>query len=345
MNQLNVNGHFLHQRLTGVQRYAREILAGFDEGGYAYRILSPSVPFSSHKVGHHFWEQVLLPLKQKESAVLWSPTNTGPVYADNHGITLHDGGVFVHPEWFSSSYVQWRKMLIPRIVSRAKTIITVSEYSRKVICQHLNLAPEKVKVVYNGIDPKRFKPADSVRIKQVRAKYGLTARYLLALGSLDPRKNFARLVTAWNKYTEKNPNGYSLAIAGGSNDNFRSFQINRSDSIKLLGYVEEEDLPALYSGASGFLFPSLFEGFGLPVLEAMACGTPVLTSNTTALDEIAGDAAIKVSPGSVDSIYEGLLQLLESQTQRDILVNKGFQRIKLFDWNNAASAIYRHLMQ
>lgn len=345
MSKLYINGHFLHQRVTGVQRYAREVLMGFDQGGYPYTVLGPSPFFSYNKLGHHFWEQMLLPFKLKGDTVLWSPTNTGPIYANNHVITLHDVCSFVHPEWFSHSYVRWRRMLTPRIVGRAKTVITVSEFSKVVICKYLDIKPENVHVVYNGVDTKRFKPADSISIKKTCAKYGLSAPYLLTLGSLDPRKNFVSLVKAWNGCVEKEGlTGYSLAIAGGSSSNFNNFEIQRSSSVKLLGYVEDEDLPALYSGATGFLLPSLFEGFGLPVLEAMACGTPVLTSNTTALDEISGDATIKVSPESIDSIQNGIMQLLESIEQRNIMVDKGLERVKLFDWNKTASAIYGHLI-
>lgn len=345
MDTLYVNGHFLHQRLTGVQRYAREVLAGFDEAGYPYRLLSPPPKIAASKVGQHFWEQVMLPFKPMDRAVLWSPTNTGPMYMNNHVITLHDAAVFVHPEWFSTAYVRWRTLLLPRIIRRAKTVLTVSEYSKGVICRHLNISPRQVKVVYNGIDTKRFQPADQASIERVRSKYALSGPYLLSLGSLDPRKNFGRLVDAWHHHTQQNPGEYTLAIAGGSNRNFSAFRLNGSDSVKLLGYVDDADLPALYSGATAFLFPSLFEGFGLPVLESMACGTPVLTSNTTALDEIAGDAALKVAPENVRAIADGISQLLASNKLRQDLIGRGFERIKAFDWNHAAAAIYKHLMQ
>lgn len=344
MHKVYINGHFLSQRVTGTQRYAREILAGFDRGGYPYTILQASPPFSSTKVTRHLWEQVLLPRKLEKDAVLWSPTNTGPVYAGNHVITLHDVSDFYNPEWFSSYYVYWKKVLVPRMISRASMVITVSEFSKTIICQYLNVSPQDVHVVYNGVDTSRFKPTDSASIKKIGAKYDLSTPYFLTLGSLDPRKNFGRLAEAWNLCIEKEGlRGYSLAIAGGHHSNFKNFEITKSASVKLLGYVDDEDLPALYSGATGFLLPSLFEGFGLPVIEAMACGTPVLTSNTTALDEIAGDAAIKVSPENVDSIQKGIMELVESPRLRSTLTDKGMDRVKLFDWNKTASAIYRYL--
>lgn len=346
MRKIYINGHFLHQQLTGVQRYAREVLSGFDEGGYPYTVVEPSSFFSGNKIGHHLWEQLLLPLRPEADAVLWSPANSGPVFAGNHVITLHDAGVFVCPEWFSPAYVKWRKAILPRMAARARTILTVSEFSRKVICKYLPVRPEQVKVVYNGVDRERFKLSGVLAIKKAMEKYGLSGPYLFTLGSMDPRKNFERLIRAWSECAGKaEAKGYTLAIAGGSNGNFGKLDREDTGSVKWLGYVDDADLPALYSGASGFLFPSLFEGFGLTILEAMACGTPVLTSNTTALDEVAGDAALKVCPESTDEIRDGILRLLSTPGERDSLVEKGLQRVKLFNWRNTAAGVYRHLTE
>lgn len=339
-----INGRFLHQPVAGVQRYGREILNGFDRAGYAYEVFRPSSPFSSNKLAGHAWEQAVLPVQTKGSRVLWSPANSGPVCADNHIVTLHDVGIFPHPEWFSAPYRMWKRILIPQMSSRAKKIITVSEFSKKLICNYLHVNPEKVLVVYNGVDRKRFRPATTAMIQQVCEKYSISGPYLFALGSMDPRKNFRRLVDAWNLCIEQESvAGYELVIAGGSNANFRDFELGSSSALKFLGYIDDDDLAPLYSGASGFLFPSLFEGFGLPVVEAMACGTPVLTSNTTALAEIAGDAALTVSPEHTHSIKEGIMQLLESPALRNRLIDCGYERVKRFDWDRAAAQIYAHL--
>lgn len=346
MSELCVNGHFLHQQLTGVQRYAREVLAGFDRAGYNYEITEPSAFWASQKITQQLWEQIVLPINKETENVLWSPTNTGPIYAQNHVITLHDIGVFPHPEWFAKSYVRWKRMIIPRIVRRAQGILTVSEFSKTVICDHLAIDPARVKVVYNGVDRKHFKPASQKRIKTVMDQYGISEPYFLALGSLDPRKNFSRLIEAWNSCVRQQVlKNQTLAIAGGGNANFSTFEAgSESDSVKFLGYVEDNDLPPLYSGAMGFFFPSLFEGFGLPVVEAMACGTAVLTSKTTALGEISGNAAFQVNPGSVESIKEGIMEIIESSSLRSSLIEKGFDRIRLFDWNHAAKEIYKYLV-
>lgn len=344
-NPLYINGHFLEQRLTGVERYGREVIKGFDRGGYPYRVIKPEGLFASGKVGRNLWQQVILPAQKNHDDVLWSPANNGPVFAHNHVITLHDIAIFPHPEWFSSSYSLWKKTLIPQVAKRAKGILTVSEFSKSVICTYLDIPPQKVKAVYNGVDIRRFKPAADSTIQNVRNKYDLNTPYLLTLGSLDPRKNFKRTAEAWELCKKQEGlKNFVLAIAGGSNANFNNLVWGSSgDSAKLLGYVDDEDLPALYSGAAGFILPSLFEGFGLPVIEAMACGTPVITSNTTALDEISADAALKVTPSDTNAIKEGILELLNSPGLQTKLIDRGLKRARRFSWDKAADEIYHYL--
>ena len=345
MNKIYINGHFLQQQLTGVQRYGREILKGFDRGGYPYEIIKPQKLFSSSRIGRNLWQQMILPTRIKRRDVLWSPANSGPVFAEHHVITLHDIAIFPHPEWFSASYANWKRMVIPQIARRAKGILTVSAFSKSIICDHLDLDPQKVRVVYNGVDTGRFKPASESAIQQVCNKYNLTTPYLLTLGSLNPRKNFRGTIEAWERCKKQEGlEHFVLAIAGGSHANFSSLDLDLSGgSVKLLGYVDDEELPALYSGATGFILPSLFEGFGLPVIEAMACGTPVITSNTTALDEISGDAALKVSPYDTNAIKEGILELLSSPELQADLVDRGIKRARHFSWDKAAKEIYDYL--
>ncbi|HLR32054.1 MAG TPA: glycosyltransferase family 1 protein, partial [Fodinibius sp.] len=292
------------------------------------------------------WEQFMLPWQKHKSAPLWSPTNTGPAFASNHVVTLHDIGVFPHPEWFAPNYVRWKRLLIPKMARHARGILTVSEFSRQIICTHLDITPAKVTVVYNGIDHQRFVPAAKESMQQVAQKYAIKQPYLLTLGSLDPRKNFAGLLEAWNRCIHQEKlTDYQLVIAGGSQASLGKVDTQASaKKVQFLGYVDDEDLAPLYSGATAFLFPSLFEGFGLPVVEAMACGTPVLTSNTTALDEIAGEAALKVNPADTAAIKNGIMELVESKGLQTSLVEKGFERITQFDWNQSAQAIYKYLV-
>jgi glycosyltransferase involved in cell wall biosynthesis len=345
MSTIYINGHCLLQRVTGVERYAREIIKGFDRGGYPYEVIKPSGFWGSGKLGRNLWQQMVLPRQKQSGDILWSPANNGPIYAENHVITLHDMAVFPHPEWFSTAYATWKRTLVPRIAKRAKGILTVSEFSKSIISTHLDIDPQKIKVVHNGVNTDRFTPASDAEIKRLREKYDLRSHYLLTLGSLDPRKNFKRTVEAWNQCRqEEGLKDFVLAIAGASNANFGDLDVDfDTEVIKRLGYVDDEDLPALYSGALGFVLPSLFEGFGLPVVEAMACGTPVITSNTTALDEVAGEAALKVDPAKIQSIREGMLELIHSPELQATLTDRGLNRIQKFSWDKAAENIYHYL--
>lgn len=345
MDTIAINGHFLRHRITGVERYAREVVRAFDRGGYPYKMIEPHGFWAANKLGRNLWQQLELPRQKQAEDILWSPANNGPVFAPNHVITLHDMAVFPHPEWFSTAYATWKRTLVPRIARRAKGILTVSEFSKSIITAHLDVDPRKVKVVYNGVNPDRFAPSSDADIQKMREKYGLQTPYLLTLGSLDPRKNFQRTVEAWIQcQKEEGLNQFVLAIAGASNANFSTMEIDfKSDFITRLGYVDDADLSALYSGATAFLLPSLFEGFGLPVVEAMACGTPVITSNTTALDEIAGEAALKVDPSDTTSIKEGILELVHSPDLQTRLTERGLQRIRHFSWDTAAREVYQFL--
>lgn len=344
-----VNGHYLHQRVTGVQRYAIEVLKEFDKMDMPYKTVRIPALFREKKAARHLWEQFVLPWRRSSPDVLWSPTNTGPVLAGNQVITFHDLAVFHHPEWFSDQYVRWRKALIPVLAKRAKAILTVSEFSKGIILEHTGVEPAKVKAVHNGVNREHFFPAPAASIQSVYKKFGLEKDYILTLGSLDPRKNLGRILTAWELLQkEQLAFDYDLVIAGGHSENFRQ-QLTPdhkvSHNIKYLGYVEDEYLAPLYSGASGFVYPSLFEGFGLPVLEAMSCGTPVVTSSTGALKEISNGAAVGVDPYQPEDIAQGILNITGPGKAAAELAQKGIKRAEMFSWEKTACEIYACLKE
>lgn len=342
-----VNGHYLVQRVTGVQRYAIEIVKQFEKLGLTYWIEEMPDLLTKNKPTHHFWEQFMLPTKQNDGDVLWSPTNTGPVMASNQVITFHDIAVFPHPEWFSKNYVRWRQKLIPMLAKKAQGIITVSEFSRGIIREHIDISPDKVKAIHNGVNRKHFYPTSSKAIARIKNKLGLQSNYILTLGSLDPRKNLKGILQAWTLLRQEHPSfDYQLVVAGGKGKNFsEEFELDdfNEDNIKYLGYVDDEDLAPLYSGASLFVYPSLFEGFGLPVLEAMSCGTPVVTSNTGALKEISEGAAELVDPNRPEDIAQGVLNVTDSGKLSENLVHQGLQRVEQFSWEKSARETYEYL--
>lgn len=344
-----VNGHYLYQRVTGVQRYAIELLKEFDKMEMPYKTARVPALFRKKRSTRHIWEQFVLPWQVRNSDLLWSPTNTGPALTRNQVITFHDLAVFHHPEWFSNKYVKWRQALIPVLAKRVKGILTVSEFSRGIILEQTDVEPEKVRAVHNGVNREFFYPASAHSIQNMREKFGLEKNYLLTLGSLDPRKNLRRILQAWVLLQkEQHAFDYDLVVAGGHSANFRQ-QFSPAQkgiqNIKYLGYVDDEYLPPLYSGASGFVYPSLFEGFGLPVLEAMSCGTPVVTSSGGALKEISNGAALSVDPYRAEEIAQGILNLVRSGKVSAELTQKGLKKAELFSWKKAACEIYDYLKE
>ena len=334
--QLVVNGHYIGQQITGVQRYAIEILKKFDRDGVSYTVEGPPKSFNSQAL-RHFWMQAVLPSKLKKDDLLWSPTNLGPIRHHNQVVTLHDIADQLYPHWYSRQYVTWRKIFLPKLLDRAKSVITVSEYSRKTIEDRFPQAKGKITVIENGINRDHFYPRAEKEIEATALQYNLDKPFAISVGTLDPRKNIEGVIKAWHGPPEKVRREMDLVILGGQADIF-SFNLNFEfdSSVRFLGYVDHEHLPQLYSKAEFFVYPSIFEGFGLPVLEAMACKTPVITSNNTSLKDLANGNALSVDPMQTESITEAMLSLIESADLGDQLAESGFTHAQSYSWDKTA---------
>jgi glycosyltransferase involved in cell wall biosynthesis len=235
-------------------------------------------------------------------------------------------------------------------VARADYILTDSGNTRNDVICLLDADPERVFVVPGGVDP-MFAPANEESIAQVRGFYGVDRPYLLSVGVIEPRKNFPRLIEAYTRFRVRTGLDYQLVIAGGkgwlSDETFR--QAERSSfapDVRFTGYVPDEYLPALYSGAQVFAVPSLYEGFGLPVLEAMACGAPVVCANTSSLPEFAGEAALLVPPDDPDAIADALERVCEDGVLRESLRQRGAERARDYQWHRSAERLlktYEHV--
>lgn len=333
---VTVNGRFTTQRVTGVQRYARQVVARKAQWA---DVASPRN--TSHGVHGHFWEQSVLPMRVGKS-LLWSPCNTGPLAVRNQVVTIHDCAFYDHPEGFTRRFAAWYRWLVPRLAKRIRGIITISRFSRDRLLEYCQLPPEKITVIPQGVDP-CFQPVDEASIAEVRRKLALPERYVLYVGSLAPRKNLARLLQAWKLVSPLHPDT-SLVLVGAASHVFRDAGLhNLPSSVMATGYVAEDQLAAVYGGAQVLVFPSLYEGFGLPVLEAMACGTPVMTSNVTSMPEVAGDAALLVDPYSEESMADGLQKLLSDAPLRAQLAARGLARAKEFTWDRTAATTWKLL--
>lgn len=224
----------------------------------------------------------------------------------------------------------------------ADRIIAISQSTRKDLMAHFGTDSEKIAVVYPGYDSATFKPEDNLnRIKGVMQKYSIDGNYILYVGTFDPKKNIPRLIEAFARLKKEKGIPHQLVIGGkrtwGDDKVFQAVnELGLEDEIVSTSYVPQEDLPLLMNGADVFVFPSLHEGFGIPPLEAMACGTPVITSNVTSLPEVVGDAGMLVNPYSVDEIAEAIYKVVSDRELREGMRRKGLERAKLFSWERAA---------
>jgi glycosyltransferase involved in cell wall biosynthesis len=230
--------------------------------------------------------------------------------------------------------------MVPRSIKAAGAVILISEHSRRDLLTRFRLEEDRLKVIYLGVN-QGFKPASTGACSEVRKKYQLPRRYLLSVGTLEPRKNFCTLLHVLLRLQKMGLN-MPLVLAGRKGWLYESFlkqlhQLGLAGQVLLLDFVAEADLPALYSAADLFVFPSLYEGFGLPVLEAMACGAPVVCSNAASLPEVCGEAAWLVDPLAVESWAEAIASILADPARQEDMRGQGFRQAERFTWERTAA--------
>jgi glycosyltransferase involved in cell wall biosynthesis len=292
------------------------------------------------------WEQTVLPWpakggRQLRIDVLHSPHHTTPLAPCGYRrvVTIHDLTFFLLPERYPTTrrlYFQTMTRLSARV---ADAVIVPSEAVKGDVMRILGLPPERLFVIPEAAAP-AFHPQDAVAIEAVRRRYGLEGPFLLSVGSLEPGKNRERLLQAFARLRAQGLK-HTLVVAGQRAWRYEgeaplARRLGLADSVRFLGHVPQADLPALYSAADVFVFPSLYEGFGLPALEALACGTPVVASNVSALPEVVGDAALQVSPLDVEALADAMERLLRDDRLRSDLRERGLERARQFSWEKAA---------
>ncbi len=313
-----------------------------------------------------WWEQWILPrfIANKPHQWLHCTGNTAPIWGKNPlVVTIHDL-IFLEENYLfkkdgGSLYQRfgnvYRSLIVPTVARRAKQVITVSEFQRQLIIKKLRLAPSKVSVVYNGADERFFKPATVSEIETVGKKYGIEGfPYIFFIANTEPRKNTDGVINAFHQFCQQYPqHQHRLVIKGLTVEQLqKKIQVcGASDSasrIHRVGYIDYADLPLIYQGAEALWFPSFLEGFGLPIVEAMAGGTPVITSDASVMPEIAGDAALYINPYQPAMLVAQTIALLEDKTLRQSLVEKGKQRALQFTWGSSVQALlqtYELMMQ
>jgi len=278
--------------------------------------------------------------------LLWSPSNTGPLAVKNQVLTVHDLVPIDHPEFLNPRFAAWYRFLLPRLTHKVKHIISVSHFTKQRLVDAFGVPDEKITVIWNGVE-ERFSPKPENEILSAINKTEIPSRqYLFALGSLEPRKNLPRLLQAWQNIMPHIPGNLWLVI-GGAKGKSMVFDGVSFDPLPprvyLTGHVPDDVLPLLYAGALASPYLSVYEGFGLPPLEAMACGTPVITGNATALPEVVGDAGILVDPFQVDEIARAMIRIITDHDLRIELRERGMQRAKMFNWSDAANQTWNVL--
>ena len=258
-------------------------------------------------------------------------------------VTIHDLIPLLLPQTFTPRHRMVVRTALAQVRRKADLVIVPSHAVKRDVVQHLGLGEDRVVVTYHGCEPRFHPAADEAAFRAVTTKYGLPSRYVLAVGTLEPRKNLATLLRAFaclQRTSKINPD-LRLTLAGGRGWlDEPIFQTIRSLGLEKVvcvpGFIDDDDLPAVYRGASLFVFPSLYEGFGLPLLEAMACGVPVITSNTSSMPEVVGGAAILVDPHDVDEMAAAITRVLSDEALRDRMRGEGIARAGQFSWKTAA---------
>lgn len=323
-----VNGRFLARRLTGVERYGREILKCI---GINCRLESTA----RQGWRGHLWEQCFLPTRLTRDSILWSPANTGPLLIRRQALTIHDLSPLEHPEWFRGSFAAWYRLFLPILAQRVEKVFTPSEYVKGKVMKRFNLT--EVTVTPNAVDPSLFHP----RAKQIRLD--LPEDYILFVGTLEPRKNLDYLVQVWNEINAEFKETW-LIIVGVSGTVFRTIRLSHEmERVRFLGYLDDETLAGLYTNATVFVLPSQDEGFGLPALEAMASGTPVIVSDGGALPEVVGDAGMTFCLANQYGLKQSLSECLSNPRLRAVLSEKGLERAKHFSWQSTAEIVWKSL--
>jgi len=314
-----------------------------------------SIVESSITRKHYFikdlWHQFFLPffLKINHIDIYFNPRYILPFFRGKSKmiVTMHDMIAFLYPEiWSGVSGFRIRNCI--KLSSlRADIILTVSHCAKNDIIRLLNIPEDKIKVISCGINKKLYKPNHNISLQRsVTKKYGISKKYILAIGPLGMRKNHDRLIDAFSILPEYIKEDYQLIITGekkGTYNNLlkKASKNNLTDDIVFTGFIPEKEMPMVINAASLFVFPSLYEGFGIPLLEAMACGTPILASNVSSIPEVVGGAALLFDPYNVNEIASAICRMITDEQLRKQLAQRGFGRIKKYSWKNSAKEILR----
>lgn len=258
--------------------------------------------------------------------------------------TIHDLTYILYPETMDKKNRERLKKDMINTVNRVDYILTISENSKNDIIKYLNIPEDKITVIYPGVDEIYKQVLDEKHIEKIKRKYNIIGRYLFYLGTLEPRKNIETIIKSYNDFIKSSDEDIKLVLAGKKGWLYDSIfnlvsEYGLENNVVFTDYVDDSDKPALYQGAEIFLFPSLYEGFGIPVAEAMASRTPVITSNSSSLPEVAGDSAIITEPLDYRKISESIKKILRDSNIRQKMIENGIKQVEKFNWDDSAEKL------
>ena len=342
-----INGRFLTQKVSGIQRMARSLTIEILKINKNFIVLVPEAIDNKIINGDyikvvpglkgHLWEQITLPLflHKINCPLLINFSPTAPLFYKNNILTICDLS-HTHLEWVTKRFYFFYNFLISRLVKKAMHIFTISNFSKKKILEHYNLDNSFVSVIHLALSDNFKKVSEQKNIINKK-------KYILGVSSINKRKNFDSLIQAFLRIS---PAGYKLIIVGEKNTKvFKNFNLSdKSERIIFLKNIDDNKLIKLYSESTMFVYPSLLEGFGLPPLEAMACGCPTLVSNNSSLPEVCQDAALYCDPFNIDSIEEQMKKILKDNDLQKKLVIRGYKQITKFSYKKSANLILKKIL-
>lgn len=360
--RIGINGRFLVAKRTGVQRAAYNlvktlvevdrhneyiIFTGKEQVGVAdwdypnVKVIGDTL-IPSESIRNHWWEQVWLPRLAKKYAIdiLHSPANIAPLlYRGKSIINIHDLCFVVNPQWYSFAFRTLYNLVIPQLAKRATKVITNSNNSKNDLLQYFKLPAEKVSLVYWAVDEVFALPSSDDKTPEART----LSDYILYVGSLEPRKNINALIESYEKLRHNFPAiKTKLILIGGESPLFATVQLKARefrDDVIFKGFVTDQELAQFYRHAKLVAYPSLYEGFGLPPLEAMASGVPVVTSSTSSIPEVVGRAAVLVDPRDRDQLTRAMHRILTDASLRQSMVTAGVEQVAKFNWYRVARSV------
>ena len=342
---LYINGRFLTQEMTGVQRFAEEITRQLNKVRDDVVVLAPegvlnkslfsefNIEVVQGKKGH-YWEQIDLPraLRKKGGPLLLNLCSTAPAFYKNQIVTHHDVTYKRYPDSFSKKFRFVYGLLVPIMLKNSRHLLTVSEFSKREIHDFFGYPTENISVIYNAVN-NSFSKTEEKDITR--------GDYLLAVSSPNYHKNFHGMLSAFESVSEKYE--ISLKIIGKTAVSFSqqdfSKLISNTDKVEFMGRVDDKTLIQLYQNAVAFVFPSYYEGFGIPPLEAQSCGCPVISSNAASMPEVLQDSVIYFGPNNTEAISDAMIKIITDNKLRAELSRKGNDNVKRFSWHSSAEKI------